>query len=485
VGSVPSDPAVKGDADPYEHAWQFWWVGKALREGTDPRYCRKVFWPGGASLAFDHVGWFDTLILGALRTGYADPALAHGISLFAGTILTAVFGWLLARSWGSGRYGALFTALALAWLPSRTAHVLQHYQVANVWAFPAAMWAARSYLRDGRRMMPWVFAAASLAGALETPFISVFIFPGVLLTAMVGGGGWKRTVVLLGAWAVASAAAGMYLLTSPGRKGDAGGYWREAVYWAGEPQSFLLPSPFGAAAKILRLPVKFSWMPNTYEGVVTPGLAVLLPFLAFIWRGKRWKIATAFLVFAVLALGPELKLMGRPLGIPLPFRVLQCLPVLNGIRAPSRFAIPAGTIVALGAGLLVSASGKRWRTMLFAFLVLESAPLSLPALGTFVPGACSELSEDDVVLEVPPDPGVRIYSWFQTAGGYARLYAFMARPPEEIDPEKLLETALENGYVIIYHRWLFPDSTRRRLDGELAPLFPEHPSGDGIWMRGK
>lgn len=483
VGLTPRDPAVRCDSDPYEHAWQFWWVGRALGNGDDPRWCPLIFWPEGASLSYDHVGWFDTLLLGMTGIGESSPGLAHTLSLMMGTVLTALFGWLLARSWGAGRYGALFTALALAWLPSRTAHLLQHYQVANLWALPASLWAASRFVSGGRRSFVTVFLLASLAGALESPFTALFVI--LCLPALTWhlGGNWRRTGLLAACWAVAASAAAVFLLSSPGETGRLAYHWREAVLWAAEPQSFLLPSPFGTAGRMLGLPLRMSWMPNVFEGVVTPGIVVLILFLVFLGKERKRGLAVIVAAFWLLALGPELRILGRPLGIPLPFRLFQAIPLAEGMRAPSRLAIPGSVMVALGAGIAVSRLGGRLKIAAFSLLVLETALPSLPVLDTSVPDEVAGLPEGAVVLEVPVDGGVRRYSWFQTESAYRRRYAFLARMPGVPEEDELVGRALEEGDLIIYHRWLFDGEELELLDGRLRWLFPSAHEADSVWMR--
>lgn len=483
IGVTSREPAVSGDGDPYHHAWQFWWVSRALWSGQDPRFCPEIYAPDGASLAYDHIGWFDAILFGALGPGGTGPALSHSLSIIAGTILTGVFGYLLARSWGAGRYGALFTALALAWLPARTAHLLQHYQIANCWALPASLWAVTLYIDRGRRVFLALFAAAVLAAGMESPFISLFAVLSALAVCFARGSGLRRAGALVLVWAAATAVPAIMLLTSPGQTGTLSPEWREAVYWSAEPQSFFLPSPFGPAGRFLGIPMRFSWMPNAAEGVVTPGITLLVLFGVYVWKTREWKLLLAAVLFCLLALGPELKLLGRPSGIPLPFRAARHLPLLGGVRAPSRFAIPAGVLVALGAGLAVAEMKDRWKRGVFALLIVETALPSIPVLSTAVPSACLEVEAGSTVLELPVDSGVRRYSWFQTQSSYSRRYSFLARLPGLPSPEKMISASPAAGQTLIYHRWLYTEEEREVYDAALAPLFPRGSPSDSVWVR--
>ncbi len=482
IGIQHEESAINQDSDVYEQAWHFWWVSTALINGQDPRFCPFIYSPEGVSLVTDHIGWFDTLVFAIIGIGKDHPALSHTLSLLLGTLLTALFGWLLARSWGADRYGALFTALALAWLPSRTAHLLQHYQLANCWTLPASLWLCREYLRTAKLKTLAAYTAIVILAALQSPFIAIFAVIGLPATCFIVNGNWKRTGILALGAAAAALITGILIFTAPGDPVAPSTHWREAIYWAAEPQSFILPSPFGPAGYFLGIPMRFSWMSNTAEGVVTPGLTLLAAFTVLIWKKKNWRLPIVFLGLGLLALGPELRIFGRPLGVPLPFRIVQLFPMMDGIRAPSRFAIMGSLFVALGAGLGVSQLKVRWKMIFFILLLFE---LSVPAFNTLptpVPSACRNIPADRIVMELPVDNHVRMYSWFQTAASYSRRYAFLARLPEMEGEDVLMREAFEEGYVLLYHRWLFNEEDRNRYDTLYAAIFPEGSFEDSVWV---
>ncbi|NOQ21846.1 MAG: hypothetical protein GQ565_04235 [Candidatus Aegiribacteria sp.] len=482
IGIPHRESAITEDSDVYEQAWHFWWVSSALQNGQDPRFCPLIYSPEGVSLVYDHIGWHDTLIFAIIGIGKEHPALSHTLSLLLGTMLTAIFGWLLARSWGADRYGALFTALALAWLPSRTAHLLQHYQLANCWTLPASLWLCREYLRKGKLKTLAAFAAIVMLAAVQSPFIAIFAVLGLPATCFIIGGNWKRTAILAGGAGLAAAVVGILILTAPGHITSPSTHWREAIYWAAEPQSFILPSPFGPAGYLFGIPARFSWMSNTAEGVVSPGLTVLAAFVILIWRRRKWRLPVVILGLGLLALGPELRILGRPLGIPLPFRILQLFPVLDGIRTPSRFAILAGLFTAVGAGMGITLVKRRWKLLFLSLLMFELWIPVFSVLSTRIPSACMSIPAGSTVLEVPVDNNVRRYAWFQTGNSCSRRYAFLARLPETGNEDYLLQESLERGDVVVYHRWLFDEEDRNRYDTLYAELFPEGSNADSVWI---
>ena len=259
-------------------------------------------------------------------------------------------------------------------------------------------------------------------------------------------------------------------------------HWREAIYWSAEPQSFVLPSPFGLLGEVTGLQQRVSWMPNTYEGVVTPGLVVLAAFAVIVWKKKRWRFAAVVLGLFLLSLGPELRIFGRPLGIPLPFRLLQSIPVLNGIRAPSRFAILGGVLAAVGAGMAFSMMRERLRALFMFLLLFEMTVMTLPLLSADIPEACSDISPESTVFEVPCDRNVRRYALFQTASGYTRQYAFLARYPDFLDDTPEFPEMQEDSDVIIYHRWLFEGAEKAFYDSAYTQYFPEFTADDSVWV---
>ncbi|MCK4505129.1 MAG: hypothetical protein KAW14_05895 [Candidatus Aegiribacteria sp.] len=482
ISEVMPDHTVRSDSDVYDQSWQFWWVSYALDNGDDPRYCRLIYPPDGVSLVFQHIGWFDTYLFALTGISSCNPALSYNLSLLLGTLLTALFGWYLARSWGADRYGALFTALALVWLPSRTAHLLQHYQLANCWALIASLWLCREYLSRRNWKYYAGFAVAMLAAAFESPFLAMFAAIGMFATAFIIRASWKRTVMLALIVIIVMIISAMFIIKAPGDAGSPAMDWRRAIYWSAEPQSFILPSPFGLVGEITGMPHRLSWMSNTYEGVVTPGLIVLIAFIFIAWKKKQWRFVLIVLSLFLLSLGPELRILGRPLGIPLPFRLLQSISVLNGIRSPSRFAILGGIFVAIGGGMAIKMMNGRLKNLFIFLFLSEMTVMALPSVSADIPGICYDIPSDRTVLEVPCDDNVRRYALFQTASAYVRQYAFLVRYPEKLERVPEFPEMSAGVDMVLYHRWLFEDDVKAHYDSLYSQYFPGFTSEDSIWI---
>ncbi|MFN4178892.1 MAG: hypothetical protein ACK4I8_01140 [Armatimonadota bacterium] len=89
---------------------------------------------------------------------------------------------------------------------------------------------------------------------------------------------------------------------------------------------------------------------------VFPGSAVLVIILVsllllpnFRNRSKGWLIA--FVCFALLCLGPLLRVAGKLLPLPLPYAIMHYIPILEQMRAPYRFAALTSVCVAVLVGM--------------------------------------------------------------------------------------------------------------------------------------
>jgi len=501
AGAPAENVVVSGDSDVYDCVWHFWWVGKALGMGVDPRFCPLTFYPEGATVAFQNIGWPDTWLMALTGLSENSPVSAYNLSILFGTILAACGAFWAAKQWGLNTVGCLFAALALAWLPSRIAHMGQHYQIASLGYLAFSLGAIRAWLTGGKAWQLILVVIFSLLACLESAYFAILGGFGLLASILLSFSEMDhrayRICMVVFAFLATVLAAGAYFMTSPGLGGHTPSLsWREAVYWAAEPQSWLLPSPYGVLGRTLSIPAKFSWMSNSFEGVVTPGLTLLGIFVFSVVKRRKWLLAGLIGFLVLLSLGPELRIFGRPLGIPLPYRLILLAPLLDGARSPSRFALLAGFFIALEAGRYFSAVRLKWKFVLGSCLILELMLPSLTVLSGFIPEEYERMTESDgPVLEVPSSPHVRRYIFFQVSDGLPRLLSFMVRPGSSVIPENLAPFRLETSGIpdrqdalatgaklIVYNRWMFSDREREIFDSRFSPLFEGFDTDDSLWI---
>lgn len=501
AGELADEAIISGDSDVYDCVWHFWWVGKALRMGADPRFCPLTFYPEGATVAFQNIGWPDTWLMALTGLSEKNPVTAYNLSILFGTILAACGAFWAARQWGLDTVGCFFAALALAWLPSRIAHMGQHYQIASLGYLAFSLGSIRAWLTEGKAWQLILVVLFSLLACLESAYFAMLGGFGLLATILLSLNEMDhkayRICMLVPAFLASVIAAGAFFMTSPGLGSDTPALsWREAVYWAAEPQSWLLPSPYGIFGRLLSIPARFSWMSNSFEGVVTPGLTLMGIFILSVVKRRKWLLAGLILILALLTLGPELRIFGRPRGIPLPYRLILLAPLLEGARSPSRFALLAGFFIALEAGRYFSAVRLKWKLVLGSCLVLELMLPSLAVISGFIPEEYERMGESEgPLLEVPSSPHVRRYSFFQVSDGLPRLLSFMVRPGSSIIPENLTPFRLETSEIpdrqdalatgaklIVYNRWMFSDREREIFDSRFSPLFEGFDTDDSLWI---
>lgn len=507
IGVPMPDPPVPGDSDTYEQAWHFWWVGTSIRAGNDPRVCPMIGLPEPYSLVGSNIGWPDAVLFGL--AGSSDLQGAAFCSLLWGTLLVASAGFLFARSWGLGPLPSALVAVLSAWAPARTAHLLQHYHIAGFGWVLLSMALLRMFLTGGRRRMLPAYALSLIIASTQSAYHTLFGALGSLLVAASTIASRRippsRTASASGAFAVAMIMSYLFFASFPGDMPPGMGR-AEAVYWSAEPVSFLLPSPFGIPWALSGEDPVMPWMPNLFEGVVTPGLTVLLLTLLFLCRSRSRKALAAedgkgLIILGILsvipftlALGPWLKFMGVPAAIPLPFAIVQDMPLLEGARSPSRFAILGACMLAVPAAAAASSLGRRAGCAAALLAMLELVPPRLPTISGTIPSVYRNGQHGGIALEIPATEMARRHGYFMTADGRERPVFFHTRRSAEIpgvfDPFRIdssdsvsVGDAMKTGVdIILYNRWMYDAASRGEMDARFAALFQGASTADSVWI---
>jgi hypothetical protein len=469
---------IENDSDVYDSIWQFWWVKNALNSGNDPRAY------GEKSLAWHNIGWPDQFVAYISGAGY-------NTMLFLASLFTGIAGYFLARSWKAGKNGAMLAGFIMVWMPVRDVRIYQHYTIASIGYILMVFLFIRKWTTAGGRKNLIFLTVFSALAVMESLYFGLAVAFGWLITSFLSGKQyWKRSAVAGCAAGAGCIIGSLWLLTSPGAFDQSPEKdWKDAVYWAAEPQSFVLPSFLGQ-------PYTTDYMPNPFEGVVSPGLAVSILAALFCWKKKSWKALAAVLAVVVLSCGPLLKFKGIPTPVPLPYMALVKLPMLSAARAPSRLAILAGIMVAAAAGIFVENRKPLLGWLLTAVIVMEITPFKLNTIETSVPQFYSTYSPEGLTLEIPSSDRFRRYSLFETVDGAPRMVKYLARAGEaqmETIPPSLrwgsCEIPVEADLIstgagtVIYNRWMFSDPVRSRYDSLYSGIFPDNSRlpGDSVW----
>jgi hypothetical protein len=210
--------------------------------------------------------------------------------------------------------------------------------------------------------------------------------------------------------------------------------------------------------------------------------------------------AALFIVHAVLALGDSLTVLGRDTGFPLPFELIEKIPLLKTVRIANRFLVPAmlalAVLSALGARRVLVALPPRaagWAfAALAALLALDYLFLPYPLRDLPRPAyiAAARAAPPGILLDIPGGHRARGAEdmFLQTlhgkpiAGGYTSCippwvekrvaeYPFLklifeARPEVEVDLEREVPRALDELGVAVAVVHL--DRTREAIAARLA-----------------
>ncbi len=372
---------VGGDIDGYENLWNHYWVRTALLDlHQSPFYTQHIYYPTGISLRFHALNPFNGLLALPLTPLLGDVATTNALFLLA-LVLTHLFAFLLIRDI-VGSNGAAFVGAAL--FTYANSHTLAFYSTGQD-NLLSGEWLPLYFfclLRAVQNTPHWVAGAPAppmgrarrgwAAGAVATliitsltdwqyvmweVFTTLLYFGFMLLTRRTR----QQKAVLFGTLALIG---GSYtVLVGPLLVGP---MVQEAL---ANPWLIVAGESAAHAADLADL---------LGPGLGNPGyLALALAVLGGVAarRGRDrepalfWALAA--LVFYILALGPILTVGGKSTGIPLPYGLLQNLPVFSVGRDPGRFEV----IGRLGLGILTAFGLRTVNRWLWSSVVGRQSPV--------------------------------------------------------------------------------------------------------------
>ena len=346
-----------------------------LRDGGDPFFSTMMNTPLGVNLAAN-TSITAYAILFAPLTILAGPQVTF-VAVLTLNMAGSVFGWYLfldrwvTRNRVSAAIGGLFCGFA----PGFVSHANGHLNWTAGWVAPAVLWWLFKLREPGR----WLRNGAILGVLLGVAF--TIAAEGLFFTALAGG-------VFVVAWSLSRAhrdearEALPTVLRGLGVTAVVAGAllaYPLHMHFAG-PQTFAgtgfnqrhyaedLASYFAFSDRTLAAWAGFgsSLAPNPTEQTSFFGLPLMLLIVvafALLWRradpGRRATLkalAITGAVFLVISLGPRLRIFGLETTIPLPYALLQRLPLFDA-ALPLRFALVIvgvfGVVLALAADMLL------------------------------------------------------------------------------------------------------------------------------------
>src|SRR3989344_652537 len=321
-----------------------------------------------------HIPYF--ILLRLFFSSYVTTGLIVLINFMFGCI----FMFLLLRKLKVNTPVAVIISLSFAFTPFMSYRVLGHYSYTAHFLFPLTYFIAFSLITSSnlrQRLMSMVLLGLVIGWAL---LINPYYFFSILLSAIFVGAYyliiaknkvfnifkllWKYfigtgivTFIFLYPWIINVYKIIVFAETS--KKVHLG----SSIILSDDVLNFFVPSYYNPVYQyiflklISTLPhtgriIKFytdNWNDFAYPGAIyfISGIIMIISWKNLSYRFKSMIVPLVFtsLFFAILTLGPFLKIMNRwvidldgvGVLIPLPYLILRFVPILNGLRAPMRF----------------------------------------------------------------------------------------------------------------------------------------------------
>ncbi len=478
--------ALPGEGgDSWQSLWNFWWFDQALFHGKPLYFTQAQYYPHGTSLLFHTLSPLHSLLAlpARLLGGYF---LAYNfIVLLAGT-LSGYTTFLLAREvLRAGKSGpgdldppvpppeaerlkvrdgtdpVAFLAGAIFTLcPHRSVQLLAHLNLISAEMLPLfTLYAFRALNRPGRRPALGIALSVLAAALIDWHYpLYMLLLAGFFLLWAAGETLLRRRTGRSFLQSASTLAAGLLLaglLLSPLlipmlQEAGTAPYLEEplefSTTYGADLAAFFIPSPLHPLWGDLFRP----WSEplaegNTAEGIVYLGLVPLALAAVGLWKerkaGKVWA-ATAGL-FALLSLGPYLKVLNQFTGVPLPYLWLHPLPIIRFTRVPSRYVVVTqlalAILAALGVRALLKGIRPRKATLLsfalLALFILEYLPIPYPLTPAHIPAFYRQLAQspgNGAILEIPlqrPNTPWYYTRWmlYQTVHGRPSFRGYISR----------------------------------------------------------
>lgn len=353
---------------PFSHAgdymlsvWFIAWVPHALSHLVNPFFSNAIFAPTGVNLAQNTASPLLGLVAAPLAP-VLNPVARTNLLMVLSMPVSATAALVVLRKWKVWFPAAALGGLIYGFSPYMADRSLAHLELLFVPLPPFIAFTIGSILQrrgSPRRLGIQLGVLATAQYLISPEVLTTVAFFAIAAVVCVAVRHPKRTpdmvrtlVAPVGAALVVVAAVLAYpvwmMFFGPQ-------HFTGTPVYVGNPfhndvASFVAPGPMQKVSLGLRsLGTRLADQTDVQESDGYIGIPVLILAGIFAWRSRRsprMQLTVALLVSAaLLSLGPYLAVDGRLTGIPLPFRVLEKLPLLENVL-PNRFSFEVDAFLA-------------------------------------------------------------------------------------------------------------------------------------------
>jgi len=447
--------------DGYQNIWNFWWAKKNCLG-----FCGNMwktdyqFYPTGSSLLFETWAYPSLYLFTPLMFFGTAPATAYNVALIFAVITSLLAAYALVFHLTKKRVAAFAGALIYGLSPFVIGHVLDgQLNLASVQYFPLFL----LFLIKAREEKGLLYKIlTSLTLLLLGLNDYVFLLIAFMVWAIYLGYTFftekdsfkdfaKKNLIIFLIFLAP------FLILSFNNFKQLGNFdlngvssWN-ASYSSANLKSFVTPPNYTAIGRAL-----FSKSYESLKGVFSDK-TIYLGFIATVLAGlgvfylrkkkELWLwLAVAGTAF-VLSLGPSIQIATTTWNVWLPFRLVQLVPILNIIRAPSRFVIIIYLAVAVLAGYGICFLQEKFTdkkvfrivsVIICGLVLLEFYPVNTPETDLYMPAGYGQLMKDTSDFAILESPAL----WMSGLKNASNYY-----PIETLYFQTIHGKKIANGYV--------------------------------------
>jgi hypothetical protein len=404
-------------------AWFVSWTPHALLHGQNPLLTGDINAPGQVNLMWNNTMPLAGLVLSPVSSLFG-PVVASNLLITACPVLSAWTCSAVLHRLTGDRLAAFFGGALYGFSPYMLGHALGQPHVALAFGPPllllllhAIVVGTGSLRRNGLLLGGLALAQLFLSEELlaSEALIATLVLCGLALSHRDRVVPAARRLAAALAWAVSiflPLAAIPLAVQFFGPERPVGTIFTSATY-SNDLLNIVVPTQLNA----LEIPgLSRQFAPNTLEATAYLGVPLLIAMAvsaAVLWRRRPIVRVAALsaIAVAVLSLGPRLLVDGHDVGVPLPWRLLSSVPVVNDIL-PSRLwlyvDLCAAVLLCEGIAAMRSRSARVRQVGAVAGVVVAASLLPMlpyPTYATSVPplfaSPAAHVLDDRVVLLVP------------------------------------------------------------------------------------